>query len=135
MIEPEFISNLQNSTCAIGYVTVPLEKFVVDTSQPFFKVIGTGFLVTDDRVMTNRHVIQGLLMEQVNFGFPDEQRVLMFVQPSKPGRWKIHIAGILEMGYVRNTEVDVGFIKFKRPDAQEFNSVGCSCSCLPTGLK
>ena len=123
MIEPEFISNLQNSTCAIAYVTVPIEKYIVDPNQPFLKVIGTGFLVTADSVMTNRHVIQGILEAQANFGFPIDQRVLMFVQPSKPGRFKIHIANILEMVYVRNAEVDVGFIKFKRPDVQEFDSV------------
>lgn len=123
MIDAEFISNVRNGTCAVGYVTVPLERFIVDPRQPFFKVIGTGFLVTINRVMTNRHVIQGLISEQANFGFLDEQRVLMFVQPTKPGRWQIHMAGILEMGYVRNTNIDVGFIEFKRPVTQEFDSV------------
>jgi len=31
MFEPEFISNLLSCTCAIGFVTVPLEEFYADT--------------------------------------------------------------------------------------------------------
>ncbi len=117
------ITQLQVSTCAVGYCTVPIKQYVADPNQPFFKVVGTGFLVANELVMTNRHVIQGLLETQVEFGFPDDQRVLLFVQATTPGRWKIHVVGVLAMAVVMHAEVDVGIITILRPQAEVFSFI------------
>jgi hypothetical protein len=119
----QIVESLQQSTCAIGYTTIPLENYVVDPYQPHFKVIGSGFLVTNDAVMTNRHVIQGLIEAQAGSGFSDDQRVLLFTQPTTPGRWSIHVVGILALGFVTHEEVDVGLVTMLRPEIPSFASI------------
>jgi V8-like Glu-specific endopeptidase len=119
----DIVTQLQVSTCAVGYCTVPIQQYVADTNKPFFNVVGTGFMVANELVMTNRHVIQGLLEMQADIGFPDDQRVLLFVQPTTPGRWKIHVVGILTMGMVTHAEVDVGMISIVHPTAEAFGEV------------
>jgi S1-C subfamily serine protease len=119
----DIITQLHLSTCAVGYCTVPIEQYVADANQPTFMVVGTGFMVANALVMTNRHVIQGLLEIQAKLGFPDDQRVLLFVQPTTPGRWKIHVVGVLATAVVTHAEVDVGMISILRPTAEAFGEV------------
>jgi len=123
MLTPEIISMLHNGTCAVGYITVPYAQFLADVKRPYFKVLGTAFVVRDGLAMTNRHVIQGLLAQQEDLGFPDQQRILMFVYPKRPGLWNITIAIIQRMGHIVNSDVDVGLITFPAPADPEFSKV------------
>jgi len=123
MIEPELIRAMHSTTCAIGYVTVSLERFVRDTTKPYFKVVGTGFQVATDRLMTNRHVIAGLLEAQSSLGFDDRQCVVLLVRASTPGRWKIHCSRIVSLGYAAHPDADVGLVEFVRPPAKGFDDV------------
>ena len=68
MIERQVLSRITHGICAVGYLTVPLERYNEDTAQPYFKVVGTGFLVRPTVVMTNRHVIEGLAEKQADLG-------------------------------------------------------------------
>ena len=123
MLDQGVITKMMNGTCAIGYTTVPHPEFIKDVKQPYFKVVGTAFMVRPDLVMTNRHVIQALLATQADLGFTDDQRIIMFVYPKRPGRWNITVSIIQRMGHILNPDVDVGFIGFNPPDDDEFENV------------
>src|SRR3990170_7756241 len=110
MVSPEVLTAVRNGICAVGYITVSHEIFNQDLTKPYFKVMGTGFLVRPDLAMTNRHVIQAVLDEQAEIGFPDLQRAIMFVHPTATHKWQVTISSIPVMAYVTKEDVDVGFI-------------------------
>ncbi len=120
MIDSSILNHLRCGICAIGYLTVKAEEYVKDAKSPFFKVIGTGFLVRDTTVMTNRHVIQGLTDAQKDIGFPDDQRVLQFVYPVKVDVWATAFCSFGWVGFSLSEDLDVGFIDFKRRPESEF---------------
>lgn len=119
MIEPGVLARIRNGTCAVGYLTVPLEEYNKDFRRPFFKVIGTGFLVRPTSVITNRHVIEALGEAQADLGFPDKQRMIMFVAPGQQSVLNITVRMIQDFGTVAQTDFDVGFVDFQRePESQ-----------------
>jgi len=104
----------------VGYLTVPWAEYVKDIGRPFFKVVGTGFLVRDSTVITNKHVIEGLQSIQRDLGFTDAQRLLYFVYPQAVGSWQTALAGILFWTYPGSKYPDIGLIEFQRPPNAEF---------------
>ena len=58
MITQSIRDHIFSSVCAIGYLAVPMEEYRRDPKKPFLEVLGTGFLVRETTVMTNRHVIE-----------------------------------------------------------------------------
>ena len=113
------INQIKPGICAVGYLSVPVEKYLEEANRPYFKVIGSGFLVRETTVMTNRHVIQGLLQAQNKTGFPDDQRVLQFVYP-KVGGWQQAFCYFQHYSMAANKELDFGVIEFKRRPEPEF---------------
>jgi V8-like Glu-specific endopeptidase len=116
LIAPETLFELRNGVCAVGYLTVPLAEYMKDPANPYFKVVGTGFLIRPTTVLTNRHVLEGLLEAQADNGFPDTQRVLLFVCPGEEAEWQVAFSGVYGFGYPTNTKLDVALIDLA-PDA------------------
>lgn len=123
MINTKVISRVRNGVCAIGYLTVPLEEYKRNIQSPFFQVVGTGFLVRETTVITNRHVIQGLFEHQANFGFPSSQFFLSFVAPRDVPQPQITIRMIRRFGALGNEEYDVGFLEFKILTEEHFRDI------------
>jgi len=65
VIERAILLRLRHGVCAIGYLRQPLEN-----ARPWFKVVGTGFLVRKETVITNRHVLDALDSEMKSEGIP-----------------------------------------------------------------
>ncbi len=105
MIEEAVIHAVRNGICAVGYLTVPPGVYREDMTRPFFKVVGTGFLVRDNTAITNRHVIEGLREAQSDFGFPDDQRGLGFVYLAADGLCKLGFCQVGGLG-VANDDTD-----------------------------
>ena len=82
LMEKAIIKRLTASTCAIGHTRVPFEDFKADQVSDPLRIIGTGFLVQSDIVMTNRHVFEELKRNQL----PDDNCYLWFVYPERSGR-------------------------------------------------
>ena len=116
MINQDVLSKVRNGVCAIGYLTVPFGSYLNDLQSPYFKVVGTGFMVRDTTIMTNRHVIEALINSQCEFGFTDEQRVIIFVTPRSGDRLQIVIRKILKPRSLSEKLLDVGFIEFNLGD-------------------
>jgi hypothetical protein len=123
MLQDEIINKARNGVCAIGYLSVPLTAYLGDVTKPYFKVIGTGFLVRQTTAITNRHVIQGLLAEQADLGFPDSQLFISFVALDEQQNLQLTLR--MARGFVAHEElnIDVGFIEFKLEPAEQFRNI------------
>ena len=88
MFDQEILNQIRAGICAIGYATVPVQEYLKDPTRPYFKVYGTGFLVRDTVVMTNRNVIEEVRKAQQQTGFPDNQFLVHFVYSVQAGQWR-----------------------------------------------
>lgn len=120
MIEPGILNSIRHGICAVGYLTVPLEKYNEDATRPYFKVVGTGFLVRPTTVMTNRHVIERVDQLQADLGFPHAQRMLLFVTVGEDSRLHPVIRMVRGMLTAKNNDLDIGFIEFQRRPESHF---------------
>lgn len=123
MIETKILNRVRNGVCAVGYLSVPLAEYLRNTSSPYFQVIGTGFLVRQTTVMTNRHVIEGLLEEQANLGFPDSQFFLSFVAPGGAAKLQVTVRMIQRFGAISPPSLDVGFLEFNIVHKEHFRDI------------
>lgn len=122
MIPEPVLARIRDGTCAVGYLTVPLEVYKRDPLKPFFKVVGTGFLVRPDTAVTNRHVIEGLLEDQLDLGFPDKQRMVLFVASGRSGL-QVVIRMMRALHVHGDPNIDVGFIQFQREPVAQFKGI------------
>jgi hypothetical protein len=121
MIEKEIIQKITNGVCAIGYLSVPLSEYQKDPRSPFFHVIGTGFLVRQTTVITNRHVIEGLFEEQSHYGFPSTQFFLSFIIPDGKGSFRNTLRMIRH--FVTLDAIDIGFVELKIVFEEHFKNI------------
>jgi S1-C subfamily serine protease len=123
LINKEILYRVRNAVCCVGYTTVPRSQYIQDPFKPYFKVVGTGFLVRETTIATNRHVVDGLIDTQLENGFPDDQRVLIFVAPRDDGKMQIVVRLIREIGRLAERELDVGFIEFRIGPEDQFKDI------------
>ena len=72
------IRRIRSAVCAVGYYKKPEEEVVADPYGSNFTVLGTGFLVEGDMVVTARHVLQGLKQEMERKRIPSERMSFLF---------------------------------------------------------
>lgn len=116
-IYPAAIDHVRNGVCAVGYSTVSPKRLAAEFASPYFKVLGTGFLVRDATVITNRHVLQAIQFHQADKGLPDDQIVAQFVYPTQSG-WQTANCHIEYQAWLG--EVDIGFLDIRRATSPEF---------------
>jgi len=112
MFDQEILNQIRAGICAIGYVTVPAQEYKKDPLRPYFKVCGTGFLVRDNTVMTNRHVLEEIRRAQQQTGFPDNQIVCCFVFPVGSGKWSTLLIRL--QFFTTFQDPDIGFVDIGR---------------------
>ncbi len=122
MVDQNILNRVQSGICAIGYLDGRPEDYLRDRS--LLHIVGTGFLVRDPMVITNRHVIEQLNREQQTIGFKDDQRYLLFGYLIGE-KWQEAFCRFKSVGVLANRELDVGFIEFKRRPEPEFKQ------CVP----
>lgn len=78
-------------------------------------------------MITNRHVVDGLLRHKQDKGFPEEHMLVQFVYPIQSGLsgWQLSYSGIKTLSGIGHTKVDVdiGFVEFTRPPEPDFEQV------------
>lgn len=123
MLDQGLVDRIHNGVCAIGYLPVPLKVWRKDPSSRPLKVIGTGFLVRQTTVITNRHVIKDLVKATEAEDIPDSQHFISFIAPVESS----HVLGTVRMVRrrvgVHGANTDVGFIEFKREPAGHFTNI------------
>ena len=119
MITESVLNQIRYAVCAVGYLRIPAEEYVRDAAAPQYAIVGTGFLVRDRTVLTNRHVLQKLNDACTKLGFGDERKMLQFVYPTAAGL-QAGFCKFVSAGYITNPHIDVAFIEFKRRSEPEF---------------
>ena len=123
MINADVLEKVRNGVCAVGYLSVPLVEYQNSIQSPFFKVVGTGFLVRDTTVITNRHVIKGLADQQADLGVPTSQLFLSFVVPGPNDHFRVTLRMIRHRGVLSNEQLDVGFVEFAIVNQLHFEGI------------
>lgn len=120
MIDLEIVNRLKRGTCAILRMPVPHDVALPDAKEgdkvepPETHVVATGFLVQDQFVLTNRHVIERIATERQSIGHFDNWYV-RFTHPSTKG-WSEptrRIKGVFALFDPSGEgRLDAGIIKF-----------------------
>jgi hypothetical protein len=71
---------LRHAICAIGYLTRPSDEYAADPRAPYFKIVGSGFLIAHRTVLTNRHVWQKLAQRLADHRLPAERGIALFAE-------------------------------------------------------
>lgn len=115
MISVDVAKRLRNSVCAVGYLTVPMEQHRLNLTNPDFVIVGTGFLVAETVVLTNRHVLESMYRVEDQLEIPKEQFLISFVYPrlGQEPNWQLCFMTVdLSIIPERENVPDIGFIKF-----------------------
>jgi V8-like Glu-specific endopeptidase len=137
VIDPAILQRLRHGVCAVGYLHEPLADARPHSVAGWFTVVGSGFLVRKETVITNRHVLDNLESETKRQGIPETQRFLLFVVVragrvyvgSKPGtvvaRDEVRITPRqVRRGYsLRCRDVDIALVEFAEVQPEHFASI------------
>ena len=119
LIDVKACKDVRNAVCAIGYLMVPLEQHRKDWTNPEFRIVGTGFLIAENLVITCRHVLQTLHHLEDHEGYPNDQMRLSFVYPhlKDSKQWQAMNIG-LDMTLIPEREgmPDLAFIRIAPKD-------------------
>jgi S1-C subfamily serine protease len=83
MLSSDIVRKVHNAVCAIGLLPIPLSEWIRDSTAQPLEVLGTGFLVRPNTVMTNEHVLKGIRVEAEKWDLPETQLFLYFLAPSR----------------------------------------------------
>lgn len=126
MISEEVLRRTYHGTCSIGYLTSPIDEYLVRPLERSYEIVGTGFLAGVSTVITNRHVINGLDEARDANELPAENFFVRFVYLT-PNGW-IEDSRVIQAAGVREEEhIDIGVIDFERNDEPGFDQ----CRPLP----
>src|SRR5262245_19682766 len=82
MIHPSILDRIRRGVCAVGYLNAPLPEYTKDVNVAgSFTVVGTGFLVREEIVITNRHVVDDLEGARTTKGIAPDRMFLLFTVP------------------------------------------------------
>jgi len=121
MIDQTILNNIRNGVCAIGYLPKGEEEYKKNpTDRDLFRVSGTGFLVRENTVITNRHVIEGIKSELKNADLvADDRTKVQFTYFAENG-WQTALCSIEFVTTIDNKEIDIGLIDIKRQPEKAF---------------
>ena len=121
MIEQGTYHQVRNGVCAVGYLLEPLETYTNNPQSEIFQVLGTGFLVEPELVMTNRHVIGALLEAEVTHTIPRTQFFVQFVAPGQDQTLRIVPRMIRTVSYL--DDLDIGFVRYQTVFPDHFDTI------------
>lgn len=114
MIDIGIVKRLRSSVCAIGYLKVPMEQHRRNLANPYFFIVGTGFLISETTIITNRHVLEMLYEAEDNQDIPKEQILVSFVYPriGEEPNWQLCYTTITKSIIPERKDIpDIGFIQ------------------------
>ncbi|MEO6590415.1 MAG: hypothetical protein ABIP06_14040 [Pyrinomonadaceae bacterium] len=76
MINQSILNTVRNGVCAIGYLAISEDEYKKDpTDRDHFRIAGSGFLVRENTVITNRHVIERIKTKLKNVDLVADDRI------------------------------------------------------------
>ncbi|TFH32676.1 MAG: serine protease [Anaerolineales bacterium] len=123
MISKAIYERIRNGVCAVGHLTTPLTVYRENLDKPIFQVVGTGFLIEENLVLTNRHIVKDLIESTSSGEVPPSQLFIQFVVPHEGSHLELVPRMIREVSYVDDPKLDLGFIKYKTVTEAHFASI------------
>jgi glutamyl endopeptidase len=121
LISREVIYRTRLGVCALGFRRKRPKLETSADGDPYlkesgFEIIGTGFLVADDIVLTNRHVLEGIIASAPAPDVPRSDWLARFQTPATPGHgefgWRYW--RLLEATYSRIRNFDAALFRVER---------------------
>lgn len=109
MITQDVFTSIYRSVCALGIRIVDKEQHQREPTAPHFKIIGTGFAIDGELVLTNRHVLEAMRSYMDANGYEHDDLVAQFITP-KPDGWSVHFCRIGGVGICSAPEEDTGLV-------------------------
>ncbi len=110
---------MHRSVCALGVRLVDQEQHMREPTAPHFQIIGTGFAVDHNLVLTNRHVLEAMRRHIETNGYDHDDLMAQFITPKVDG-WSVHFCRIGGVGLCATLDEDVGLIQL--PGLSELGS-------------
>jgi len=123
MLESNIVEKIHDGVCAIGYLPIPLSTWQKNPASHPFEIIGSGFMVRETTVITNRHVIRDLLKAAEGNDIPDSQLFISFIAPREGSNFIGTVRMIRRRVGVSGANKDVGFIEFQREPTEHFSKI------------
>jgi S1-C subfamily serine protease len=125
MIDQLTLHRIRNAVCAIGYTDDPNPDFLDLGGR--FTIVGTGFIVRDGIVITNRHVVDDLEEQRRHGVFASQLFVVfcVFVPATQlQGDKLAYTTRLIRRTYqLRESTLDVAFIGFEIVHPAHFKNV------------
>lgn len=121
MIDETVYGRVRNGVCAVGYLTQPLPVYRENLKSSIFQVIGTGFLVHDNTVLTNRHVVDALIDVNARKVAPNTQLFVQFLALDQTPPLIPRM--IRTASYLASPEPDLGFLTYKTVRKEHFQAI------------
>ncbi|MDP2153131.1 MAG: hypothetical protein Q8J66_05680 [Methylotenera sp.] len=109
MLNPKAISELQLSVCALGLRRVDSEQHKAEPTAPHFEIIGTGFAVSPELIVTNRHVLESIKAKLACDIYEHDSFLAQFLT-LKPDGWSLHFCKIGDVGSCNSPDEDIGLL-------------------------
>jgi len=116
-MDQRIYSKVRSGVCAIGALRVSQQEFIKAPDAPQFTIIGTGFLVRDTTVFTNRHVVLAVKAFAEKHRIPADRLYLQFNYGVARGHHQQGWCRFGKHGFMSNQNLDIGVIEFvRRPE-------------------
>jgi S1-C subfamily serine protease len=121
MIPDSVIQSVSNGTCALG-ILHDLNSTLGEIKNKDFTIIGTGFLVRSNTILTNRHVVQAITRKMDKLRLPNPHGRAQFSYPFDDGMEQ-YFAEVTKVAVLNEPHLDVALLQFDRPkDMPTFES-------------
>jgi hypothetical protein len=141
MADKRMLRHVTERTCAVCVAEKPYEELAQDPYQRGMKIIGTGFLVHPQVIMTNRHVIRDVNQFVSNTNLPKERVCVSFLRPQAQNSAQFQVVFVQAMMPIETPqEIDIGFLVLVGPmreptpvEFEEFFSAEVGDECAVAG--
>ena len=116
MMDPILIDRARYATCAIGWLSCSVEELELTPLKPHLQIVGTGFLTSQQVVVTARHVLTGTLQARTLNGTPGNELVVAFYLQKNDDSIDLRVHRWGRYGWMNAPLDDLGAIRIEEFD-------------------
>jgi hypothetical protein len=122
-IDRDILHRASTATCAIGWLSCPLDEYRANPRSACLRVVGTGFRARGRTIVTAEHVLSKTVAERDARGHPHDLLVVVFFVPDAIGM-TIRIYSWRERGWTHPPLDDLGVVRIEETNDDRLNELG-----------